>query len=61
MDLKYLCQSTIELVKKTGSFIHEERTHFSQHMVKAKGTQNYVTYVDTESEKKLVNKRTAYK
>jgi myo-inositol-1(or 4)-monophosphatase len=54
MELEKLCSEVMELARETGEFILEERRKFSGSGFEAKGKQNFVTHVDTGSEKRLV-------
>jgi myo-inositol-1(or 4)-monophosphatase len=54
MDLENLCVEVKNLAIETGSFILNEQKRFSSENIQAKGIHNYVTYVDTASEEKLV-------
>jgi len=53
-DLKDLCFAAINVVKKAGSFIKEERKRFDPTRVEHKGIHDLVSYVDKEAEKILV-------
>jgi myo-inositol-1(or 4)-monophosphatase len=54
MDLVNLCVEVKSLVIETGGFIENEQKRFSSEDIQSKGVHNYVTYVDTTSEEKLV-------
>ena len=54
MDLSNLCVQFKSLATETGYFILNEQKRFSSDDIQAKGIHNYVTYVDTTSEEKLV-------
>ncbi len=54
MDLKIICEEAIEFVRQTGTFIARERTKFTIDKVEAKGKHNFVSYVDKEAEKLLI-------
>jgi myo-inositol-1(or 4)-monophosphatase len=54
MDLENLCVEVKNLAMETGSFILNEQKRFSSENIQAKGIHNYVTYVDTASEERLV-------
>jgi len=54
MDLENLCVQVKNLAIETGHFILNEQKHFSAEDIQSKGVHNYVTYVDTTSEEKLV-------
>lgn len=54
MNLQDICLKAVELCKDTGEFILTSRKEFSEENVEIKGKHNYVTYVDKESEKRLI-------
>ena len=54
MDLENLCAQVKNLAIDTGYFILNEQKRFSSEDIQSKGVHNYVTYVDTTSEEKLV-------
>ncbi len=54
IDLSKIGPQVIEIAKKTGDFILQERESFSMTQVEQKGLQNFVSYVDKEAEQKLV-------
>jgi myo-inositol-1(or 4)-monophosphatase len=54
MDLEKLCEQVKELAQKVGEYILAEREKFNVSDVAIKGKQNFVTHVDTRSEKMLV-------
>lgn len=57
MDLKSIEPEVIELCRTVGQFIETERQNFDNSRVEEKGKfNNLVSYVDKESEKKLVSK-----
>ncbi|MDR1225658.1 MAG: inositol monophosphatase [Prevotellaceae bacterium] len=43
------------LARKTGNFLREERKQFSMNAVEVKGTNNFVSYVDKQAEKQIVD------
>lgn len=55
MNLDLITESVKELAIETGSFIKKERLHFENDKVEKKGAHDYVSYVDKESESKLVD------
>lgn len=55
INLENLCVEVKRLAIETGSFILNEQKRFSSEDIQSKGLHNYVTYVDTTSEEKLVN------
>ena len=52
--MQKLCQDVCELTKQVGIFIKNERKNFSKDAVEVKGKNDFVSYVDKTSEKKLV-------
>lgn len=54
MDLEAICREVRELVKQVGDFILQARIEFTPSNITSKGRQNFVTHVDTASEKMLV-------
>lgn len=54
MDLENLCVQVKNLAIETGYFILNEQKRFTSEDIQSKGVHNYVTYVDTTSEEKLV-------
>ena len=54
IDLKELTEKVCSLAKETGGFIREERINFKREQVVKKHAHDYVSYVDKESEKKIV-------
>jgi myo-inositol-1(or 4)-monophosphatase len=54
-DYKSICSSVEELAAKTGEFIRNESATFDISMAESKGLHDYVSYVDKESEKRLVD------
>jgi myo-inositol-1(or 4)-monophosphatase len=54
MNLKDIQEKAIQLIKETGAFIQEERKKITTSSIEYKGHNDLVSYVDKESEKKLV-------
>jgi len=54
MDLENLCAQTLNLAVEVGEFIENERRKITSGNVESKGLHNYVTYVDTTAEEKIV-------
>lgn len=54
MNLESLCHSVIEISKEVGEFIRIEAGKISTANIEVKGKNDFVTYVDKTSEKKLV-------
>lgn len=53
-DLKTLTESVCRIAREAGHFLKEERKSFRQEAVQKKHAHDYVSYVDKESEKKIV-------
>jgi myo-inositol-1(or 4)-monophosphatase len=54
INLQTLCHDVRILVQKVGGFIRNERAKFSTDSVEVKGKNDFVSYVDKTSEKKLI-------
>ncbi len=54
MNLGEICFQACDLVHETGNFIKQEAVKFTSDKIEVKGTNNFVSYVDKTSEKKLV-------
>ncbi len=54
MELEILCGQVRDLAQQVGEFILGEQKKFTSASVAVKGKQNFVTHVDTASEKMLV-------
>lgn len=54
MDLRSICQDSISLASKCADFIKAEAPNFDLAKVEEKGVHDLVSYVDKESEMKLV-------
>lgn len=59
IDLENLCEKVQQIARKAGSFLAEEQKKFDRARVEEKGAHNYVSYVDKESERYLVEKLSA--
>ena len=53
-DLEYLCAEVRQIARKAGAFLRNERQKFDRERVEEKSAHNYVSYVDKESERRLV-------
>ena len=53
-DLKILTESVCCIAREAGYFLKEERKNFSREAVRKKQPHDYVSYVDKESEKRVV-------
>jgi myo-inositol-1(or 4)-monophosphatase len=54
MELKSICESVIRLTKETGEFIRQQAGKISHEQIEVKGKNDFVTYVDKNTEEKLV-------
>lgn len=54
IDLEQLTGQVCNLAKETGEFIRQERKKFRREQVEKKHAHDYVSYVDKESEKRIV-------
>ena len=54
MDYKNICQQVQKIAKKAGLFIQTERSKLSEHDVETKSKASFVTYVDKQAEKLIV-------
>ncbi len=55
MDIKQICNSAIKLTTTVKNYIATERSRFSLDKVKSKGLHDFVSFVDTTAERKLVD------
>jgi myo-inositol-1(or 4)-monophosphatase len=55
LKLENICNTAREIVLETGSFIKSEAGNFGNDSIEVKGLNNFVTYVDKTSEKKLIS------
>lgn len=54
MEYELICTKTKQLVWETGNFIRSEVSRLTSDKIQSKGKNDFVTYVDKTSEKKLV-------
>jgi len=54
MDLEALCTKVCDIARETGTFIRREKDKISAEIVEVKGLHDFVTYVDKESERMIV-------
>lgn len=54
IDLQSLCLQVCEIAKTVGHFIKSERENFTSSKIEVKGKNDFVSYVDKSSEKKLI-------
>ena len=52
--LRKLCDELCRIARETGEFLRQERKTFERNRIEEKGIHNYVSYVDKESELRLV-------
>ncbi|MCS6824288.1 MAG: inositol monophosphatase [Cytophagaceae bacterium] len=52
--LESICKQVVQLVRETGAFTHGESAKFNLSDIEYKGVNDLVSYVDKETEKKLV-------
>lgn len=55
-QLASICQSVQQIAREAGTFIRNERVAFSTGKVEVKGQNDFVSYVDKESEKLIVSR-----
>lgn len=56
MDLDFLSREVGKLARQTGEFMRKERLSFDRGRVEQKAAHDYVSYVDKESERRIVKK-----
>jgi len=54
LNLETITEKVRELAVKTGAFLKEERVNFNSERVEEKNSHDYVSYVDKESERRIV-------
>lgn len=54
LNLEKLCTETVQIARAAGAFLRDERRKFNRERVEEKSAHNYVSYVDKESERRLV-------
>ena len=54
LDLAYLCKEVREIARASATFLKEERRKFDRNLVEEKSAHNYVSYVDKESERQII-------
>ena len=52
---QHLCSLTCEIARSVGKFMAEERKSFDSSMIESKGLHDLVSYVDKESEKRIID------
>jgi len=56
MDIEKLCKESREIILEAGAFIHQELGKVKQQQIEEKDLNSLVSYVDKETEKKLVDR-----
>jgi len=59
MNLAEICTQVQQIAKENGSFLREENRKFDRSKVEEKSAHNYVSYVDKESERRIVEQLSA--
>lgn len=59
LDLENICIEVQQIARSAGSFLRDERRKFNRERVEEKSAHNYVSYVDKESERRLVEQLSA--
>lgn len=59
MNLEQLTYQVCELARESGDFLKQEITKLKTTDIQSKGLHNYVTYVDKESERRIVERLSA--
>ncbi len=55
IDYKKITILSTELIRETGTFLRKEFRNFSKEMIETKGLHDFVSYVDKQAEKLLVD------
>ena len=56
LDLEYITTQVRQIALEAGAFLRNERMAFDRSKVEKKHAHDYVSYVDKESEKRIVSK-----
>lgn len=59
LDLENICIEVQQIARSAGSFLRDERRKFNRERVEEKSAHNYVSYVDKESERRLIEQLSA--
>ncbi len=54
VKLNEICNQTVKIAKEAGEFIRNEKSNISSENIETKSLHSYVTYVDKNAEKKIV-------
>ncbi|MFW5805297.1 MAG: inositol monophosphatase family protein [Bacteroidales bacterium] len=55
MNLKLLCTQVILIAEKTGKYLKQQQHKITLDKIEKKGLNDFVTYMDKESERRLIN------
>ena len=55
MDIEMICKETCNIAREAGEYIRGESLKFSTGDIETKGKHDYVSYVDKNTEKKIIN------
>ncbi|MGC9330885.1 MAG: inositol monophosphatase family protein [Bacteroidales bacterium] len=55
MNLRLLCTQVIQIAVKTGKYIKQQQHKITMDKIEKKGLNDFVTFMDKESEKRLIN------
>ncbi len=55
MNLEYICNQAIKVIKEVAEFIEQEKNNLKRETIEHKGTHDFVTFVDKAAENKLVD------
>lgn len=59
LNLENLCTEVQQIARTAGAFLRDERRKFNRGRVEEKSAHNYVSYVDKESERRLIEQLSA--
>lgn len=59
LNLENLCTEVQQIARTAGAFLRDERRKFDRGRVEEKSAHNYVSYVDKESERRLIEQLSA--
>jgi len=54
MNLEKICKEVVDLSQEVGNYLREENARLDHNKIEIKGKNDFVTYVDKESERRLV-------
>ncbi len=56
MDINHICNQVKQIAQSVGKYLIEEQQKLQTNDIELKSTRNYVTYIDKEAERQLVEK-----